>query len=75
MPQPVEPRDEPDWVKRLRARGFDVQGGIGNLPLEPSASFDPMPERRFLRMVYAILNWIRALNHPSPRKRRHAPVP
>jgi len=50
MPQPVEPRDEPDWVKRLRQRGFDVQGGEGNLPLEPSASFDPMPEPRFPRL-------------------------
>ena len=31
--------DEPAWVKRLRADGFDVQGGEGNLPEEPPASF------------------------------------
>jgi len=70
MPQPLEPREEPNWVKRLRARGFDVRGGEGNLPLEPLASFPPMPERRIERVVRAILNWF-----PLPRERRHAPVP
>src|SRR5687768_13763807 len=37
----AERQDEPDWVKRLRARGFDVRGGEGNLPFEPEASFPP----------------------------------
>jgi len=43
MPHAAQPQDEPDWVKRLRARGFDVRGGEGNLPEEPEAMFDPMP--------------------------------
>jgi hypothetical protein len=74
MPQPVEPRDEPDWVKRLRADGFDVQGGLGNLPLDPLASFDPMPERRWATITRAILRWVRP-SHRIARLRRHAPVP
>jgi hypothetical protein len=75
MPQSVQPQDEPDWVKRLRARGFDVRGGVGNLPLEPPASFAPMPRRPVARTVYAIINWFRRFDHSSGRKRRHAPVP
>jgi hypothetical protein len=59
MPQAAEPQDEPDWVKRLRARGFDVRGGAGNLPLEPRVSFPPMPRRRVLRMLYAVLRWLK----------------
>jgi transcriptional regulator with XRE-family HTH domain len=55
----AERRDEPDWVKRLRADGFDVRGGEGNLPFEPEASFPLMPRRPFARAVYAILNWLR----------------
>jgi putative zinc finger/helix-turn-helix YgiT family protein len=43
MPQAMQPQDEPDWVKRLREDGFDVRGGVGNLPEEPEASFAPMP--------------------------------
>jgi hypothetical protein len=61
IPQSVPPQDEPDWVKRLRARGFDVRGGEGNLPFEPEASFPPMPEKRFARTVHAIFNWFRSL--------------
>jgi hypothetical protein len=74
MPRAVEPRDEPDWVKRLRARGFDVQGGNNPLPFEPEASLAPTWQGRASMMVRAILRWFRS----SPRiirSRRHAPVP
>jgi hypothetical protein len=75
MPHPVQPQDEPDWVKRLRERGFEVWGGEGNLPEEPEASFPPMPERRFARIMWSTFNWFRSLGHPLRGKRRHAPVP
>jgi hypothetical protein len=74
MPQAVEPRDEPDWVKRLRARGIDVQGGNNPLPFEPDASFAPMRQRRMSTTVRAILRWFRR-SHRITRLRRHAPVP
>jgi hypothetical protein len=74
-PQAEQPRDEPDWVKRLRARGFDVRGGEGNLPEEPRVSFPPMPRRRVERTVRAIFSWFLRLGHSLQRKRRHAPVP
>jgi hypothetical protein len=61
IPRSVPPQDEPDRVKRLRASGFDVRGGEGNLPEEPEASFAPMPEKRFARMVHATFNWFRSL--------------
>jgi hypothetical protein len=75
MPESVQPQDEPDWVKRLRADGFDVRGGEGNLPFEPEASFPPMPPRRLERTVRAMFNWFLRLGHSLQRKRRHAPVP
>jgi hypothetical protein len=74
MPQPVEPRDEPDWVKRLRQRGFDVQGGDNPLPFEPEASFAPMRQRRWTTITHALLRWLRS-SHRIARLRRHAPVP
>ena len=74
MPQAEQPRDEPDWVKRLRARGFDVQGGDNSLPFEPDISFAPMKERRTTTMVRAILRWLRRPRRIA-RPRRHAPVP
>jgi hypothetical protein len=74
MPQ-VPPIDEPDWVKRLREDGFDVQGGIGNLPEEPEASFAPMPRKRVPRLLHAALRWLRGAAHPLRGGRRHAPVP
>jgi hypothetical protein len=75
MPQGAQPQDEPDWVKRLRARGFDVQGGEGNLPEEPEASFAPMPQRSIPRMLRAVLRWLRVRERTLPGGRRHAPVP
>jgi len=75
MPQSVQPQDEPDWVKRLRADGFDVRGGAGNLPEEPEASFAPMPPRRFERAARAMFNGLRRLDHLAAGKRRHASVP
>jgi hypothetical protein len=74
MPQAEEPRDEPDWVKRLRADGFDVQGGDNPLPFEPEASFAPTRHWRTLTVVRAILRWFRPPHHIA-RLRRHAPVP
>ena len=75
MPQAAEPQDEPDWVKRLRADGFDVRGGVGNLPLEPRVSFPVMPRRRGLRLMYTILRWFQLPDHPFRKRRGHAPVP
>ena len=73
MPQSVQPQDEPDWVERLRARGINVQGGNNPLPFEPEISFAPIPQRRTLTVVRAILRWFKP-SHRSAR-RRHAPVP
>jgi hypothetical protein len=66
MPQAVQPQDEPDWVKRLREDGFDVRGGVGNLPEEPAVSFAPMRERRVRPIVHAVLRWFRSSDHPLP---------
>lgn len=74
MPAPADRQDEPAWVKRLRARGFDVQGGEGNLPEEPRVWFGPAPQRRLGRMLRSAIGWFRAADHPSP-KARNAPVP
>lgn len=74
MPQAAQPQDEPDWVKRLRADGFDVRGGEGNLPLEPEASFAPVREGRVRTATRAFLHWLRP-SHRIARLRRHAPVP
>lgn len=74
IPQAVQPQDEPDWVKRLREDGFDVRGGVGNLPEEPEASFAPMPGRRVPRLL-AALRWLGRAVHPLRGGRRHAPVP
>ena len=65
---------EPEWVARLRAAGYDVRTGSGDLNREPDASFDPPPGVRFAiyRFIRNLWNGpIYRLTHPK----RHASLP
>lgn len=52
--------EEPIWVQRMRARGYDIRVGSGDLPAVPEVAFTPPP--RTLRNVGRTV--LHAVRHP-----------
>lgn len=71
------PREEPDWVQRMRAAGYNIRVGRGE-PLSevPEVMFDPPLSRR-QRIQDRIVNTFRNLFRLKPLDGRepHAPLP
>jgi len=68
---------EPEWVKRLRDRGFEVEGGEGgDLPMDPPAALDSLaPPHRSPYGFRTVLDWFQRRRKVPSHARRHAPVP
>lgn len=76
------PREEPEWVQRLRARGYNVRVGTLDEPMSeiPEAMFDPPMRTRFggiRRGTAAVVSAVRNIfrTRSSNRHARHAPLP
>lgn len=62
MTSAPEQNAEPEWVKLLRARGFEVDGGEGGeLPFDPPAEFYAWAPRRRCPGLRMVLGWIPGL--------------
>lgn len=72
------PRVEPEWVQRMRAKGYNIRIGTGEGTLNeiPDEMFDP-PESRADRMRRKILAGFRSLFRlpRSTGRATHAPLP
>jgi hypothetical protein len=71
------PQQEPEWVRRMRAAGYDVRVGSGEPMSEiPEVMFDP-PVSRGSRIKHRIRTVFRGLFHlqPSTGHTTHAPLP
>lgn len=72
------PREEPEWVQRMRAAGYNIRIGTGEGTLNeiPDAMFDP-PVSRGSRIRGKILMAFRSLFRlpPSTGRTTHAPLP
>lgn len=72
-----EPRQEPEWVQRMRAAGYNVRVGRGE-PLSeiPEVMFDP-PVSRLRRIQHRVVGGFRSLFRLKPLDDRepHAPLP
>lgn len=71
------PREEPEWVQRMRAAGYNIRVGTLDGPMSylPDAFFYPPPgvPRRLLRRLEGTSRGVFRANG-SPRA-RHAPLP
>ena len=71
------PREEPEWVQRMRAAGYNIRRGLGE-PLSeiPEVTFDPPLSRR-QRIQYRLASVFRSLFRLKPTDGRepHAPLP
>jgi hypothetical protein len=59
-PTPEQATEEPLWVQRMRARGYNIRIGTGDLPEVPEVMFTPPP--RTLRNVTRSILYV--LRHP-----------
>ena len=70
-------REEPEWVKQMRAAGYNIRGGRGEpIPEIPDAFFYPPPtfaNRMKERLGRAFRKVVRALT--PTRRTSHAPLP
>jgi hypothetical protein len=71
--------EEPEWVQRMRARGYNIRRGTSNAPLneEPDAVFYPPPMHP-LRRALAWIPWgIRKVlrSGSSPYRGRNGALP
>jgi NAD/NADP transhydrogenase alpha subunit len=71
------PRTEPEWVQRMRAKGYNIRIGTGEGTLNeiPDAMFDP-PMSRGARIRARIVMAFRSLFRlqPSTGRTTHAPL-
>lgn len=70
-------RNEPEWVQKMRAAGYNVRVGTGEPMSEiPEVMFDP-PVSRGVRIKHRIVTVFRNLFHlkPSTGHTTHAPLP
>jgi hypothetical protein len=70
-------RDEPEWVQRMRAAGYNIRIGAGEPMSEiPEVMFDP-PLTLRQRMHYRIASAFRSVFRLKPFAGRanHAPLP
>lgn len=78
---PGESPAEPEWVQRMRARGYNIRVGTGEpMSEEPDAAFYPPPyaiRSRFRSVGAAVSTILRNLFRPSASdsRARHAPLP
>jgi hypothetical protein len=74
--------EEPEWVQRMRAKGYNIRVGTTGEPMSevPEAMFDP-PMRTWLSSIRqgtgAATSVLRNVFRPrsSNRQARHAPLP
>lgn len=72
------PREEPEWVQRMRAAGYNIRVGTGEGTLSeiPDAYFYPPPTLRNRirrKIVRSYVKLVRALT--PARRTSHAPFP
>lgn len=71
------PREEPEWVQRMRAAGYNIRVGTLDEPMSylPDAFFYPPPgvPRRLVRRLDATCRGVFRANGSA--RVRHAPLP
>ncbi len=70
------PRAEPEWVQRMRAKGYNIRIGTGEGTLNeiPDAFFYPPPSLRS-RIGRSLARGYRKLRALTFARRAHAPFP